>query len=85
MEMTVTRAEHVAIVAPFEPIDDAREFKTVLVGEELLIYPAHLKFYQVATPKQRAQRLLDRLARRKLDPEAIQIPDEAFRRENMYE
>jgi hypothetical protein len=81
---TEERITQDVLVVPFEP-SEAQKFKTVLVGKELIIYPDHLKFYQVATPQQRAQKILDRLARRKPNPSAIQIPDEALRRENMYE
>jgi hypothetical protein len=64
---------------------ETREFKIKVVGDELIIYPAHLKFYEVATPQQRANLLLERLSHEKPDPNAPQIPDEAFRRKNIYE
>ncbi len=76
-----------AISLPLTALDssETREFKIKVVGDELIIYPAHLKFYEVATPQQRANLLLERLSHEKPDPNAPQIPDEAFRRENIYE
>jgi hypothetical protein len=76
-----------AISLPLTALDssDTREFKIKVVGDELIIYPAHLKFYEVATPQQRANLLLERLSHEKSDPNAPQIPDEALRRKNIYE
>jgi hypothetical protein len=76
-----------AISLPLTALDssDTREFKIKVVGDKLIIYPAHLKFYEVATPQQRANLLLERLSHEKSDPNAPQIPDEALRRKNIYE
>lgn len=64
---------------------DTRDFKVKVVGDEFIIYPAHMKFFGIATPQQRANLLLERLAHNKPDPDATQIPDEALRREHIYE
>ncbi len=76
-----------AISFPRDVIEDSetREFRIKVVGNEFVIYPAHMKFFEVATPQQRANLLLERLAHNKSNPDAPQIPDEALRRENFYE
>jgi hypothetical protein len=76
-----------AIRFPRDVIEDSetREFKIKVVGNEFIVYPAHMKFFEIATPQQRADVLLERLAVHKPNEAAPQIPDEALRRENIYE
>ncbi len=79
---------HASVISlPRDVIEDSetREFKIKVVGNEFVIYSAHMKFFEVATPQQRANLLLERLAHNKPNPDAPQIPDEALRRENIYE
>jgi hypothetical protein len=75
-----------AISLPLTALDssDTREFKIKVVGDELIIYPAHLKLYEVATPEQQAK-LIEEWANSKKSDTPSQIPDEALRRKNIYE
>jgi hypothetical protein len=71
---------------PRDVIEDSetREFKIKVVGNEFIVYPAHMKFFEIATPQQRANLLLERLAHTKPKEDEPQTSDEAFCRENMY-
>ena len=83
MQTTIEKMKQKVIIVPLEH-DSAREFKIQVVGDELIIYPAHLKFYEVATPEQQAL-FLEEWANRKKSSTPSQIPDEALRREHLYE
>jgi hypothetical protein len=83
MQTVEERITQDVLVIPFEP-KEAQEFKTVLVGSELVIYPAHLKFYEVATPEQQAK-WLETWANSPKSKQPSQISDESLRREHLYE
>jgi hypothetical protein len=85
MQMTVSTNEQGAVIVPLKQLLETQEYKMRIIDGELIVYPAHLKLYEVVTKEQLAKAILERASKRKPDPNAIQIPDEALRRENMYD
>jgi hypothetical protein len=83
MQTTLTQNEQGVIVVSLEK-PTTQAYKIQVVGTELVIYPAHLKFFEVATPEQQA-RFLEEWANSPKSAVPSQVSDESLRREHLYE
>lgn len=85
MQATISKNEQGVVRIPIEDLMETPQYKMRIIDGELIVYPAHLKLHQVVTPQQLAKAFSERPKRRPAQDNPVQIPDEALRRENMYE